>query len=318
MDVLATSRSTALATLLAFVGALAAPATAQNAPIAVRVAATANDTYAEAYYAQELGLFKKAGLDVQLTTFANGASAAQAVAGGAVDIGISNVVQLATAVEHGIAFQYFAGGGLYSTDAATSALAVVGNTPIKTAKDFEGKTIGVSTLKDTSVLATQAWLTDNGADLGKIRFVEIPFSAMGPSLQRGTIAGAVISEPSLTVAKNSGAHIFAKSYDAIAKHFMISGWFSTADYAKKNPEAIKRFTEAIYEAGRWANTHHAESARILVKYAKLDPEVAQKMTRCEYAERLDPKLIQPAIDLAARYKVIAKPMTAAELTAKTS
>ena len=290
---------------------------AEQTAIPLRVAATANDTYAEAYYAQELGLFKKAGLDVQLTTFANGASVAQAVAGGGADVGVSNVVQIAAAVEHNIPFQYFAGAGLYSSDAPTSALLVAGNGPIKTAKDFEGKTIAVSTLKDLSALATQAWLAANGADLARVTFVETPFSAMGAALARGTVAGAVISEPSLTAAKESGARVFAKSYDAIGKHFLISGWFATADFAKKNGDAIKRFTQAIYEAGRWANAHHAESSAILVKYAKLDPDVAARMTRCDYADRLDPRLIQPSIDLGARFKVIDRAIPAAELIAKT-
>src|SRR5580704_815065 len=143
------SRSLA-ALIIALTALVPAPMRAADAPLTVRVAATANDTYAEAYYAQERGDFTKAGLNVVLTTFANGASVAQAVVSGAVDIGISNVVQIATAVEKGIPIRYFAGGGLYSTDEPTSALAVAQNSTIRTAKDFEGQTIGVSTLKDTS------------------------------------------------------------------------------------------------------------------------------------------------------------------------
>src|SRR5450432_904162 len=123
--------SRALAALIIALTAVApAPVRAADEPLTVRVAATANDTYAEAYYAQERGEFRKAGLNVELTTFANGASVAQAVVGGAVDIGISNVVQIGTAVEKGIPIRYFAGGGLYSTDEPTSALAVAQDSPI--------------------------------------------------------------------------------------------------------------------------------------------------------------------------------------------
>lgn len=312
------TRTGALATILAL-GIAATPAFAADpAPLVVRVAATANDTYAQAYYAQDLGYFKKAGLDVQLTTFTNGASVAQAVASGAVDIGISNVVQIATAVSKGIPFQYFAGGGLYSSEAPTSALLVGSASTVKLAKDFDGKTIAVSTLKDLSYLATRSWLADNGADLTKITFIEVPFSAMGASLQRGTVAGAVISEPFFTFAKEAGAHVFAPTYDAIAKHFLISGWFATADYLKNNAEAAKRFTLAIHEAGRWANTHHAESAAILVKYAKLTPEVAARMTRCQYAERLSVAQLQPTIDLSVRYKLLDRPLAAADIIAASS
>lgn len=301
------------AILIALTAGLPIPVRSADEPLTIRVAATANDTYAEAYYAQERGDFRKAGLNVELTTFANGASVAQAVVSGAVDIGISNVVQIGTAVEKGIPIRYFAGGGLYSTDEPTSALAVAQNSAIRTAKDFEGQTIGVSTLKDTSAIATQIWLAEHGADLTKIRFIEMPFTVMGPSLARGTVAGAVISEPSLSGARAAGARVFAKSYDGIASRFMISGWFTTQDFQKRNPQAVKRFTQVIYATARWANTHRADSAKILVKYAQLDPNVARDMARCVYAENLDVKLIQPALDAAAHYGALDRPIGAADI-----
>jgi NitT/TauT family transport system substrate-binding protein len=305
-------RALALAVAL-ILAALPAPARAADEPITIRVAATANDTYAEAYYAQERGAFRAAGLDVELTTFANGASVAQAVVGGAVDVGVSNVVQIGTAVEKGIPIRYFAAGGLYSSDEPTTALCTLPAAGIHEARDFEGKTIGVSTLKDTSFIATEAWLVAHGADLSKIHFIEMPFTTMGPALARGTVAGAVISEPSLSAAKTAGARVFAKSYDGIADRFLISGWFSTQDFAKKNAAGLKRFANVIYATARWANTHRAESAKILVKVAQLDPAVVRDMARCQYAENLDVKLIQPALDAAAHYGVLDRPMQAAEM-----
>lgn len=304
-------------TIAALIAALtlAAPVTigAADEPLTIRVAATANDTYAEAYYAQERGDFQKAGLNVQLTTFTNGATVAQAVVGGSIDIGISNVVQIGTAVEKGIPIRYFAGGGLYSSDEPTTALCVAQSSTIKTAKDFEGQTIGVSTLKDTSAIATQTWLVEHGADLSKIKFIELPFAAMGPSLARGTIAGAVISEPSLSAARTGGARIFAKSYDGIATRFLISGWFTTLDFQKQNPQAVKRFAQVIYATAKWANTHRADSAKILVKVAQLDPLVVREMARCQYAENLDPKLIQPALDAAVHGGALERPIEAADI-----
>ena len=295
-------------------GAVAGRAFAQPAPTAIRVAATANDTYAEAYYAQERGTFAKAGLGVDIATFTNGATATQAVAGGAADIGISNVVQIATAVQKGIPIRYFAGGGLYATDEPTTALVIGKDASVHAAKDFENQTIGVSTLKDLSFIATKGWLADHGADVTKIHFIEMPFAVMGPALQRGTVAGAVISEPSLTVAKTAGARMFAKTYDAIATKFLISGWFTTLDYAQKNPAALKAFAQAIYATAKWANGHRADSAPILAKVAQLDLAVAQHMARCRYAEDLDPKLLQPSIDAAARYGAMDRPMPGAEIT----
>ena len=110
-----------------------APALAQTTPPVLRVGATANDTYAQAYYADELGLFSKAGLNVSISTFVNGAAVSEAIVGGALDVGVSNPVQIANAVVHGIPFVYFAGGGLYSTNAPTTQLAVSASSAIKSA-----------------------------------------------------------------------------------------------------------------------------------------------------------------------------------------
>src|ERR1700722_12577572 len=102
----------------------------------LRVGATANDTYAEAYYAQDQGFFTNAGLTVELTTFPNGAAISAGVAGGALDVGVSNPVQLANAIVHGVPFVYIAGGALNSTAAPTALLCVAANSPIKTARDL--------------------------------------------------------------------------------------------------------------------------------------------------------------------------------------
>jgi ABC-type nitrate/sulfonate/bicarbonate transport system substrate-binding protein len=76
---------------------------------------------------------------------------------------------------------------------------------------------------------------------------------------------------------------------------------------------LKRFARVIYETGRWANTHRSDSAKILVKYAQLDPATVREMARCRYAENLDVRLIQPALDAAARYGVLDRPMQASEM-----
>jgi len=296
--------------------ALPVPAGAQLASPAIRVAEIAIDLYAEAYYAQDLGLFKKAGLTVDISTFANGGTASTAVAGGAAEIGVSNPVAIANAFTHGVALTVLAGAGLYSSNAASTALCVAKNSPLRTAKDAEGKTIALSALGDQAQIGVQEWLQKNGADPTKVKFVEVPFPEMGNALQQGRIDIAMIPEPALTIAQKTTSRLFAKPFDAIAPQFLIGVWFTTAAWAQKNPDLAKKFVGAIYEAGRWANGHHDESAAILAKYSKIDPATLHEMTRAVYATTLTPQMIQPPLDAAARYGLLSRPVTAAELIAK--
>jgi NitT/TauT family transport system substrate-binding protein len=282
----------------------------------LRVGATANDTYAQAYYAQDMGFFTKAGLDVTITTLRSGSDVAAGIASGALDLGVSNPVQLANAITHGVPFVYFAGGAFYNSDVPTTVLCVAKDSPLRTVKDLEGKTIALNALKDISALGAQGYLADHGADVSKVQFIEIAFSEMGPALQKGTIAAALISEPSLTAAKDAGqVRPFADVFDAIAKRFYISGWFTVSGWYKSHVAPAQQYAAVMYETARWANAHASESAAILEKYSKISPEVANRMARATFDTALNPDYLRPPLQLAARAKLTDRLVTAAEMIA---
>jgi NitT/TauT family transport system substrate-binding protein len=283
----------------------------------VRVGTDPYDSFSEAYYAQDQGLFQKAGLDVHVLTFMNGAAISDAVAGGAVDVGISNPVSLANAIAHGVPFTLIAGGGMYTSTAPTTILAVAKNSPLRTIADLDGKTVATSGVKNTDEAAMHGWLAQHKAENVKIRFVEMPFSVMGATLARGAVDAAVLAEPSLQDAiERDQIRIFGKPFDAIAPQFLIGAWFSTQTFVRANPQFIRDFVATIYAAGRWANGNHAGSADILAKYSKLAPETTRRMTRVVYADSVRPGLLQPLLDLAVKYGIVDRAVAATEMIAK--
>lgn len=308
------NRFTALA-LLTAAAALPGRASAQAAPVSVRVGSVPADTYAGGYYALDLGLFEKAGLAVDITNFTNGAAMAAAVAGGSIDVGIGDATELANGINRGLPFTLIAGGGLYSTNAPTTTLCVAKSSTIARAADLEGRNVAVVSLVSLMSSAVKSWLAQNGADVAKIKFVEMPFPQMPGALARGTLAAATLSEPIMSDATSTDAKIFAKPYDAIAKQFLISDWFTTRDWLAKNHDAAKRFVGAIYDAARWANAHHDESAAILAKYTKIDVERIKRMNRCVYATDLKAALVQPVLDTALKYKALDAATSAASMIA---
>ena len=66
---------------------------------------------------------------------------------------------------------------------------------------------------------------------------------------------------------------------------------------------MKRFAAVIYETARWANTHHTETAAVLAKYAKVDPDTVNTMIRTQYAESLRMTDLQPTLDAAVKFGV---------------
>jgi NitT/TauT family transport system substrate-binding protein len=305
-----TVRVLAAALLLAAGGAL--PATAQQQPV-LRVATTPIDIGGQVLWAKEEGFLKKAGVDAEVSLINNGAAIAAAVASGAVDIGQANLVSLATAHERGLPFVLIAPGGFYTSTEPTTALVVAKSSPVKSAKDLNGKTIAVSGIKNITQVGASAWLDQNGADYNTVRWIELPFPQMAPALAAGRVDAAVIAEPELSAATGAEARLLAPVYTSVAKEFLIGAWFARADWVKAHPDAVKRFAAAIAETSRWANAHHPESAKILEKYTK--QPISPNIRRVRWAERLDAAQVQPLIDASAKYKVLKAPFPAAELIA---
>jgi NitT/TauT family transport system substrate-binding protein len=283
---------------------------AQSAPL--RLGSTANDSYAEPFYADDQGLFRRAGLNVTVEAFPSGAAVTTALAGNAIDVGITNPISLANAVEHGLAFQFFAVAATYNREEL--ALCVASDSPFRTAKDLDGKTIATTAVKDSNSLHVVAWIDGNGGDSSTVSLVEMPFSAMAPAVRRGTVAAAPIAEPALSQARKAGGiRVLGHPMDVYGKNFMVGGYFARTEYVAANLPLIRRLTAAIYATARWANDHPDESAAILAKYSRMDPDAVRTMNRAPYGTALRPGMLQPYLDLGFKYGYVKRHFTATEL-----
>lgn len=296
-------------------GLLAVPVAASaQAPAAVRIGCNATDLYLEPYIALDRGFFTRADVSATITPFANGAANATAVIAGAVDTGPADVIQIANAYSRGIGLAFFAGGGVYSSKAPTLALCVAKENPLKNPKELEGKTIALVVLKSLTEAAMREWLRANSVDASTVRFYELPYAQMGAALAGGRVDAAFLGEPFLTA--NAGSvRIIGYPNDAIASSFYLSAWFARREWLDANADTVNRFRRALYDTAQWANGHHADTAQTLTQYAKVEPDLSHTMHRIDYATALDPKLMQPVLEIALRYQLIDKPIAAQALIA---
>jgi NitT/TauT family transport system substrate-binding protein len=290
------------------------PADSQTALTTIRVASTPIDVGAEVYYAQALGYFKAAGLDVQIQSIDNGAAIAAAVAGGAADIGQSNVVSLASAHQKQLPFVVIAPAGTYSSASPTTVLVTLADAPYAVAKDLEGKTLVTNGILNIAQIGGDSWLDKNGADYKAAKWVEVPVNATAAALQAHRVDAAMMSEPSQSAALASGGFkVIAKPYDTLGSRWQIGAWFTTRSWAADHPDAVKKYIAVMQQTARWANAHQDESLKILSDESKHD--FPKNMHRSVYVDKLDPALFQPVIDAAAKYGAIATPFPATELFA---
>jgi NitT/TauT family transport system substrate-binding protein len=303
-------RSAAMTFIAGGMLAAARPARAQSSATTVRMGTIPIEPSAEAYYGADAGIFAANGITPVVSTLNNGATIVQSVVGGDLDAGETNPFQLAVAIARGIPLQMIAPACIYDKRVANPNVVVAKNSPIKSPKDLAGATIGVGSLGDFNQLSLWAWLDANGVPRASIKYIELPFSEIGAALARGTIQAGFIVEPAKTDAMRAGLiRDFADTYIALAPEVATTVWFTSKSWLQKNPEVAKNLVKAIYATARWANSHGPEAAAIIARVTKIDPAVVAAQQRRLFATSNDRKYVDATLTLAARYGMLARPVT---------
>lgn len=277
------------------------PRLARAQAATIRIETTPVDSAAEPYYACDMGFFTSAGLNVDMQSgAANGAAISAAVAAGALDVGVSNIVSIAQAHAKNIPFVAIGPGGLYTAKTPSTLLIAPAGSTAKTAADLNGKTIAVNTLRGLPQYGVQAWLDKHGGDSSTVHFTEVAPLDMIVALRSGRIDAGAFVEPFASAARGEG-RVLGAPFDAIASSFLITCLFSTRAWAEANRPAVHKLQEAFAKTADWANKNHTASGAILMKYAKLSPDTLKTMPRTVFAERLDLSLVQPVVELTAKY-----------------
>ncbi|MFD0229718.1 ABC transporter substrate-binding protein [Streptomyces hirsutus] len=232
------------------------------------------------YLGEKKGFFSERGLKLSISSAQGGAAIVPGVASGQFEFGFSNMTSLLIAQSSSVPVKGVANGnastGVEGEDFA--AITVKGDSPIKSAKDLEGRKVAVNTLKNTMELGVRASVMKSGGDPDKVDFVEMAFDQMPAALDGGQIDAAMVVEPALATIKGQGGREIASSMVDIAPDLTISLYFTSTQYAQKNPEVVKKFQEATAESLAYADSHPDEVREIVTTYTKIPPAVLEQVT----------------------------------------
>lgn len=295
--------------LAAAVSSLPNGARAATPAVTMQIGTAGNDSSAQAFFATDLGYFKDAGIDAHTLIVPRGTGPAiiSAVVGGSLDAGQSDMIALAQAHDHGIPIVIVAPAVAYDSKASTTSLVVPKESAIRSARDLNGKTVGILSLSGPTNAATMAWMEQNGGDVASVKFVELANAQMGSALKSGVIAAAAIAEPALSATLQLGdTRILANPYDSVSKSFLLSAWFMSKAWADAHPEMVKKFVEVMHQTAVWANNpaNHSRSADILASYIKLPAATIDHSVRAKFGLTFSAAEAQPIIETAAKYKFV--------------
>lgn len=248
--------------------------------------------------AQELGFFKKYGIDakVQLIT-AGGPTVTAALVGGNVDFGVYSGPSLEEAVVQGTSLKYV---GVWMHQANAE---IVGAPGINSMKDLKGKPVAVSAPGGLSGQLTDKALRDAGLDPTKAvvrRNVSGQAAALS-AFASGQVKAALFGGPQAYVAldKVKGAKVLV---DFTKENYAWPGVgvVATGSYIKNHSKTIRSVVAALKEAAA-AYQDPAQASKIkavIAKFTQIDDQSVITRSFDVVSKSIDPTLVPRAADEA--------------------
>jgi NitT/TauT family transport system substrate-binding protein len=251
------------------------------------------------------GFFSKRGLDVTVKTAAGGAAIIPAVVSGDTQFGGSNVVSVLIAATKGLPIQMVAAGtfGPQTEEDDWSAILVKGGSPIRSAKDLEGKTIAVNTLENVATETAIAALDNLGADASKVKFTEVDFPDMLAAVDADRVDAAFEIEPFVTAGRSQGLRRVVSPYFRTKPDLQIGSYVATEEYVQEHPDVVKAFRDGLEDTAAWVRENPEEFRQVL---AAGGVKGAQEMKLPTWKGAIDPDSLKTHATLMQQQGLIEK------------
>ena len=214
--------------------------------------------------AEQEGIFEQAGVDVELTYFADYISSLDALVAGSVDVNTQTLNDTIFGVAAGSQQRIF-----LTNDNSTGNDAIICDAAITTVEDLEGKAIAAEPGVVDHFLLLQG-LQDAGLTEADIEFSGLPTDAAAAAFAGGQFDCVGVFAPFTTQAlARAGSHVLFSSKDhpgSISDHFV-----ATAKVAEEHPEALQKLVDAWYLTLAWIADHPDEATAIMAEQAGVSP-----------------------------------------------
>jgi len=213
--------------------------------------------------AHEKGFYQDAGLDVAITAGKGSASTAQLIASKAAQVGFADGYVVANGDSKGMNIKTV--GSIFRRN--PGAIMLFADSPIKTPKDLEGKTIAISA---GSAVTQQfpAFCKGTGVDVSKVQIVNIDPAGIGPAIINGQVdaIGGYVSSyvPTLEIRGKKEVRIFWFSDAGVTA--VSNGIIVHNDLLKNDVDLVRAFVPATLKGFLYGRQHPDEAVAAVKKY----------------------------------------------------
>lgn len=260
-------------TLLAFGAAmLAAPglANAQNKLVVAMPTTPPNIVHMPVHIANDLGLFKKYGLEIKVVELAGGVYTYRAMVAGSADIASASGPFSIVGKAKG------ANTKMVLANMPKLEASMVVNKDIKTMADLKGKRIGIQEPGGFADVLSRGVLRAAKIDPKDVHFVSIATEDV-PALVAGQVDTAMLHVEQEIIAQQKipSLHVIARMWE-IQPDNLYNVMAVPDKLVKEKPAAVKAYVKGHIEATRLIYTDRAKVVPIIVKYTKLPKDVVEK------------------------------------------
>lgn len=259
-------RSAFLAGALALAGILTASPSHAADKLTVLLEWFVNPDHAPLVVAKQLGLFDKAGLDVELIPPADPSAVPRLVSAGQADVGIHYQPNLY--LDHAAGLPLVRFGTLVETPLNT--VTVLANGPIRSLKDLKGKTVGFSVSGFEDAMLGRM-LASEGLSKDDVTLVNVNF-ALSPSLIGGKVDATIggfrnFELTQMRIEGYEGRSFFPEEHGVPVYDELI--FVTRKDLS--GDDRLPRFLAAVEEGAIYLTNHPQEAWDLFVKaYPNLD------------------------------------------------
>jgi len=267
----------------------AAATAAAPTPIVMSYSNLTPDQWA-VWIAQDLGLFARHGLDVDLRLVESSTGVA-ALISGETQAGALGGSEVMSAAAEGADLAIVAGL------TKTYSFRFMAPESIKTVEDLRGKRVGVSRFGSSSDIATRLALEHLGLVPNRdVDVVQVgSLTARIQAMETGAIQGGVVQPPDTARVAKSGYHVLfdVSDLDLPAATSVVA--VRRADLQSQRP-TLQALVDAIVEASAIQRTDRESSEAVLARWLKLDDQAALDEAWTFYSEKIVPTVprVEPA------------------------
>jgi NitT/TauT family transport system substrate-binding protein len=261
------------------------------------------------------GFFREQNLDVEVINATGGSAVVPGVVSGQFDFAFGNVVSMIVARSQGIELKALAGGNASTGRQGEDfcGLVVAADSPIKTARNLNGRTVAINNLKNISETTVRASIRKAGGDPSAVNFVEMPFPEMPAAVVSRRVDAALVVEPFLTLSKDRGARVIASSFVDAAPNLTIATYFTSQQTIDERQDVAARFTEAITRSLAYAQTHPQEARQALLGYTQIAPDVANRLTLPAWPAQINRTSVQTLSELMVEDGLVTRKVDVTEM-----